>query len=67
MIFGPRQPLPALAAVGCLLLTLGSAFAEPAKGESEYLVPPGGGAFDIPIHAGEVCILSFRIRPTVTI
>src|ERR1041385_3707835 len=30
-----------------------------AKSEAENLVPPGGAAFDIPIHAGEVCILSF--------
>jgi len=51
--------LPALAALGCLLLASDFVSAEPAKGESEYLVPPGGGAFDIPIHAGEVCILSF--------
>jgi hypothetical protein len=26
---------------------------------AEFLVPPGGGAFDVPIHAGTVCILSF--------
>ena len=30
-----------------------------AKSEAENLVPPGGAAFDIPLHAGEVCILSF--------
>jgi hypothetical protein len=30
-----------------------------AKGEVENLVPPGGAAFDVPVHAGEVCILSF--------
>jgi hypothetical protein len=29
------------------------------RGEEEFLVPPGGAAFDVPIHAGEVCILSF--------
>jgi hypothetical protein len=26
---------------------------------AEFPVPPGGGAFDIPIHVGEVCILTF--------
>ncbi len=52
--------LPALAALGCLVLAPGPVPAQPAiKGESEYLVPPGGGAADIPVHAGEVCILSF--------
>lgn len=30
-----------------------------AKGEAENLVPPGGAAFDVPLHAAEVCILSF--------
>ena len=44
-----------------LLLALSTpALAEPAaKSEAENLVPPGGAAFDIPVHAGEVCILSF--------
>lgn len=39
----------------------GAASAQPAasKGEAELLVPPGGGAFEIPVHAGAVCILSF--------
>jgi len=27
--------------------------------EAEYLVPPQGGAFEIALHVGEVCILSF--------
>lgn len=27
--------------------------------ETEFLVPPQGGAFEVPVHAGEVCILSF--------
>src|SRR4051812_19466502 len=27
--------------------------------EAEYLVPPQGGAFEIALHLGEVCILSF--------
>jgi hypothetical protein len=26
---------------------------------AEFPVPPGGGAFDVPIHVGEVCILTF--------
>ncbi|MEZ4362189.1 MAG: hypothetical protein R3B48_18520 [Kofleriaceae bacterium] len=30
-----------------------------AKGEAEFLVAPGGGAFEIPIHALEVCVLTF--------
>jgi hypothetical protein len=29
------------------------------KGETEVLVAPGGGAVELPIHAGAVCILSF--------
>ena len=29
------------------------------KQEAEFLVPPQGGAFDVPVHAGAVCILSF--------
>jgi hypothetical protein len=29
------------------------------KSEQEFLVPPGGGAYDVPIHAETVCILSF--------
>ena len=30
-----------------------------AKGDTELLVPPQGGAVEVPIHAGTVCILSF--------
>src|ERR1043166_8010601 len=47
--------------VASLVLALSSpAAAQPAaKAEAENLVPPGGAAFDIPLHAGEVCILSF--------
>lgn len=30
--------------------------------EAEYLVPPQGGAFELPVHLGEVCILSFPSR-----
>ena len=29
------------------------------RSEAEFLVPPQGGAFEVPVHAGEVCILSF--------
>jgi hypothetical protein len=42
-----------------------SASAEPGppsggqRSDTEFLVPPQGGAFEAPIHAGEVCILSF--------
>lgn len=31
----------------------------PKKSEAEHLVPPQGGAFEVPVHAGAVCILSF--------
>jgi Protein of unknown function (DUF2381) len=31
----------------------------PPKGEAEFLVAPGGSAFEVPVHAGAVCILSF--------
>jgi hypothetical protein len=30
-----------------------------AKDDAENLVPPGGAAFDIPVHAHQVCVLSF--------
>ncbi|MBK7537515.1 MAG: hypothetical protein IPI49_19515 [Myxococcales bacterium] len=30
-----------------------------AKSETEFLVGPGGGAFEVPVHAGAVCILTF--------
>jgi Protein of unknown function (DUF2381) len=36
--------------------------AQPAKSETEHLVPPQGGAVDVPVHAGAVCILSFPER-----
>jgi hypothetical protein len=52
--------------IGALAVLLGiaalttPALAQPAaKREAEHLVPPGGAAFDVPVHAGEVCILSF--------
>ncbi|MBX3156796.1 MAG: DUF2381 family protein [Deltaproteobacteria bacterium] len=45
------------------------AYAQPARtspgeaaatrSEAEHLVPPQGGAFEVPVHAGKVCILSF--------
>jgi hypothetical protein len=33
--------------------------AQASPGEAEFLVPPQGGAFEIPIHVGKVVILSF--------
>lgn len=50
-----------IAALAVVFLTFSaSVFAQPSpKAESEYLVPPGGGAFDVVVHAGEVSILSF--------
>jgi len=48
-----------LLAFCCVFLSTSAAFAQSAKREIENLVPPGGAAFDIPVHAGEVCILSF--------
>jgi hypothetical protein len=42
-----------------LLVLTAVAAAQPAKGEAEYLVPPQGGAVEVPVHAGSVCILSF--------
>jgi hypothetical protein len=45
---------------GLVLLALTAvAAAQPAKSEMEHLVPPQGGAMDVPVHAGAVCILSF--------
>lgn len=32
------------------------------RSEAEFLVPPQGGAFEVPIHVREVCILSFAER-----
>jgi hypothetical protein len=42
-----------------LLALAGAAAAQPAKSDAEHLVPPQGGAVEVPIHAGTVCILSF--------
>jgi hypothetical protein len=42
-----------------LLALTAVAAAQPAKSEAEHLVPPQGGAVDVPVHAGAVCILSF--------
>jgi hypothetical protein len=36
--------------------------ADVQRSEAEFLVPPQGGAFEVPIHAGQVCILSFAER-----
>src|SRR4051812_27105633 len=52
----------------CIVTSWGAASAQPGAGgapqrsEAEYLVPPQGGAFDVMLHAGEVCILSFPDR-----
>ena len=35
------------------------ALADAPTSEAEYLVPPQGGAYEVAVHAGEVCILSF--------
>jgi hypothetical protein len=32
------------------------------RSEAEFLVPPQGGAFEVPVHIHEVCILSFAER-----
>ena len=45
--------------VGYLLLALTANAAAQAKGEAEHLVPPQGGAVEVSVHAGSVCILSF--------
>jgi hypothetical protein len=42
-----------------VLLSWRLVFAQPSKGEAEYLVPPQGGAMEVPVHAGAVCVLSF--------
>lgn len=39
---------------------------EQQKSEAELLVPPQGGAFEVPVHAGEVCILSFPEKLALT-
>jgi hypothetical protein len=58
--------LTSLVAVGALPATGAAQPAAPqpvtaskAKGEIEFLVAPGGSAFEVPVHAGAVCILSF--------
>src|SRR5262245_50737506 len=54
----PRSLLALLVAASTF--GAGAVAAQPAaKSETENLVPPGGAAFDVPVHAGEVCILSF--------
>jgi hypothetical protein len=51
---------PLAAPVLCLAApTLAHAQPKPAGSEAEYLVPPQGGAYEVPVHAGAVCILSF--------
>ncbi|MEZ4360422.1 MAG: hypothetical protein R3B48_09590 [Kofleriaceae bacterium] len=36
-----------------------SAAPSPSSTTAEFLVPPGGSAYDVPIHVGEVCIFTF--------
>jgi hypothetical protein len=60
----PRSTATKLAfRAGLVLLALTAVAAaqpaQPAKSEMEHLVPPQGGAVDVPVHAGTVCILSF--------
>ena len=55
---GSITALLARAALALLSLTAVAA-AQPPKTEAEHLVPPQGGAVDVPLHAGTVCILSF--------
>ncbi len=49
----------------CAVATPSAAMAQPQstatvqRSEAEFLVPPQGGAFEAPVHAGQVCILSF--------
>ncbi|MGN6104478.1 MAG: hypothetical protein ACTHU0_05185 [Kofleriaceae bacterium] len=56
-----------LFATGLVVATCGLAIAESAptaatRSEAEFLVPPQGGAVEVPVHAGAVCILSFPER-----
>jgi hypothetical protein len=56
----PGAALKLALQAGLALLALSAvAAAQPAKSEMEHLVPPQGGAVDVPVHAGTVCILSF--------
>lgn len=51
--------------VAILLLLAGDALGAPEgpaaalSGEQELVVPPGGGAFAVAVHAGAVCVLAF--------
>jgi hypothetical protein len=54
----PAQPAPAQPAPAQPAATPPS-LASKSKGEAEFLVPPGGGAFEVPVHALRVCVLSF--------
>lgn len=45
--------------IAALAIAATVAVAHAQKSEAEFLVPPQGGAFEVPVHAGEVCILSF--------
>jgi hypothetical protein len=54
-----------VAAIALVALAAAPAAAQAKKpgeiqvSEAEHLVPPQGGAYEVPIHAGSVCILSF--------
>ena len=62
-------PLAAFAALATLAAPApASAQTAPAaKGDAELLVPPQGGAMELPLHAGTVCILSLpeKLAPHV--
>lgn len=47
--------------LACVYMLVATASSQPGppKAEAEYLVPPQGGAYEVPVHAGAVCILSF--------
>jgi hypothetical protein len=55
---GAAMKLVIQAALALAALTAVAA-AQPAKSETEHLVPPQGGATEVSIHTGAVCILSF--------
>jgi hypothetical protein len=49
----------AVLAVVCVEAVAQPKAAAQPKSEAEFLVPPQGGAFEVSVHAGAVCILSF--------
>jgi len=61
---GPRVPTSLLTLAIALVVAARSARADTAAApsamtEAEHVVPTQGGAFDVPLHPGAVCILSF--------